>query len=166
MASEEKKEWPISMINETSNCNMTSNYAVHPGSPVGRTYGLQKKFIILERDQIQLKGILMHAWSDEVHFINRTVLAWSHGRNAGLCFLTFVSFIIEMRKKSVSWEAYFCLVFRPLCLPLRITSIANMLLRWPICYQPTEQHQPTPLKNFTFSFSIKMLSVLPSSLVS
>lgn len=36
MTSEEKKERPISMINEASNYNMTSDYAVHPMSPVGR----------------------------------------------------------------------------------------------------------------------------------
>ena len=36
MTSEEKKERPISMINEASNYNMTSDYAVHPLSPVGR----------------------------------------------------------------------------------------------------------------------------------
>lgn len=36
-----------------------------------RLHGHQKKFIILERGQIQLKGILMHLWSDEVGFINR-----------------------------------------------------------------------------------------------
>lgn len=36
-----------------------------------RPHGLQKKFIILERDQIQLKGILMHLWLDEVGFISR-----------------------------------------------------------------------------------------------
>ena len=36
-----------------------------------RLHGPQKKFIILGRDQIQLKGILMHLWSDEVGFINR-----------------------------------------------------------------------------------------------
>uniref|UniRef100_A0A1D5RAP7 Pleckstrin homology domain containing A5 n=1 Tax=Macaca mulatta TaxID=9544 RepID=A0A1D5RAP7_MACMU len=36
MTSEEKKERPISMINEASNYNVTSDYAVHPMSPVGR----------------------------------------------------------------------------------------------------------------------------------
>nr|XP_023410467.1 pleckstrin homology domain-containing family A member 5 isoform X1 [Loxodonta africana] len=36
MTSEEKKERPISMINEASNYSMTSDYAVHPVSPVGR----------------------------------------------------------------------------------------------------------------------------------
>ncbi|XP_065742943.1 pleckstrin homology domain-containing family A member 5 isoform X22 [Phocoena phocoena] len=36
MTSDEKKERPISMINEASNYNMTSDYAVHPVSPVGR----------------------------------------------------------------------------------------------------------------------------------
>ncbi|KFO36584.1 Pleckstrin homology domain-containing family A member 5 [Fukomys damarensis] len=36
MTSEEKKERPISMINEASNHNMSSDYAVHPMSPVGR----------------------------------------------------------------------------------------------------------------------------------
>lgn len=75
MTSEEKKERPISLINEASNYNVTSDYAVHPMSPVGRTSRASKKFIILERGQIQLKGILMHPWSDEVGFINRTVLA-------------------------------------------------------------------------------------------
>eukprot|EP00069_Balaena_mysticetus_P002442 bmy_16146T0 len=36
MTSDEKKERPISMINEASNYNTTSDYAVHPVSPVGR----------------------------------------------------------------------------------------------------------------------------------
>ena len=36
MTPEEKKERPISMINEASNYNMTSDYAAHPMSPVGR----------------------------------------------------------------------------------------------------------------------------------
>nr|XP_020143188.1 pleckstrin homology domain-containing family A member 5 isoform X3 [Microcebus murinus] len=43
MTSEEKKERPISMINEASNYNMTSDYAVHPMSPVGRTSRSSKK---------------------------------------------------------------------------------------------------------------------------
>nr|XP_025850937.1 pleckstrin homology domain-containing family A member 5 isoform X8 [Vulpes vulpes] len=43
MTSEEKKERPISMINEASNYNMTSDYAVHPMSPVGRTSRASKK---------------------------------------------------------------------------------------------------------------------------
>ncbi|XP_045410197.1 pleckstrin homology domain-containing family A member 5 isoform X3 [Lemur catta] len=43
MTSEEKKERPISMINEASNYNITSDYAVHPMSPVGRTSRASKK---------------------------------------------------------------------------------------------------------------------------
>ncbi|XP_037700936.1 pleckstrin homology domain-containing family A member 5 isoform X4 [Choloepus didactylus] len=43
MTSDEKKERPISMINEASNYNMTSDYAVHPVSPVGRTSRSSKK---------------------------------------------------------------------------------------------------------------------------
>ncbi|XP_032329167.1 pleckstrin homology domain-containing family A member 5 isoform X6 [Camelus ferus] len=43
MTSEEKKERPISMINEASNYNMASDYAVHPMSPVGRTSRSSKK---------------------------------------------------------------------------------------------------------------------------
>ncbi|XP_032972778.1 pleckstrin homology domain-containing family A member 5 isoform X13 [Rhinolophus ferrumequinum] len=43
MTSEEKKERPISMINEASNYNMTSDYAVHPMSPVGRSSRASKK---------------------------------------------------------------------------------------------------------------------------
>lgn len=43
MTSEEKKERPISMINEASNYNMTSDYAVHPMSPIGRTSRASKK---------------------------------------------------------------------------------------------------------------------------
>ncbi|XP_054447360.1 pleckstrin homology domain-containing family A member 5 isoform X6 [Pteronotus mesoamericanus] len=43
MTSEEKKERPITMINEASNYNMTSDYAVHPLSPVGRTSRASKK---------------------------------------------------------------------------------------------------------------------------
>ncbi|XP_023565295.1 pleckstrin homology domain-containing family A member 5 isoform X2 [Octodon degus] len=43
MTSEEKKERPLSMINEASNHNMTSDYAVHPMSPVGRTSRSSKK---------------------------------------------------------------------------------------------------------------------------
>ncbi|XP_012927939.1 pleckstrin homology domain-containing family A member 5 isoform X4 [Heterocephalus glaber] len=43
MTSEEKKERPISMINEASNHNMVSDYAVHPLSPVGRTSRSSKK---------------------------------------------------------------------------------------------------------------------------
>ncbi|XP_043737440.1 pleckstrin homology domain-containing family A member 5 isoform X5 [Cervus elaphus] len=43
MTSEDKKERPISMINEASNYNMTSDYAVHPMSPVGRTSRASKK---------------------------------------------------------------------------------------------------------------------------
>ncbi|XP_047722333.1 pleckstrin homology domain-containing family A member 5 isoform X3 [Prionailurus viverrinus] len=43
MTSEEKKERPISMINEASNYNMTSDYGVHPMSPVGRTSRSSKK---------------------------------------------------------------------------------------------------------------------------
>uniref|UniRef100_A0A5F9D913 Pleckstrin homology domain containing A5 n=1 Tax=Oryctolagus cuniculus TaxID=9986 RepID=A0A5F9D913_RABIT len=43
MTSEEKKERPISMINEASNYNVTSDYAVHPMSPVGRTSRASKK---------------------------------------------------------------------------------------------------------------------------
>ncbi|XP_076796839.1 pleckstrin homology domain-containing family A member 5 isoform X3 [Arvicanthis niloticus] len=43
MTSEEKKERPISMINEASNYNMASDYTVHPMSPVGRTSRASKK---------------------------------------------------------------------------------------------------------------------------
>ncbi|XP_016052905.1 PREDICTED: pleckstrin homology domain-containing family A member 5 isoform X2 [Miniopterus natalensis] len=43
MTSEDKKERPISMINEASNYNMTSDYAVHPMSPIGRTSRASKK---------------------------------------------------------------------------------------------------------------------------
>ncbi|XP_075838536.1 pleckstrin homology domain-containing family A member 5 isoform X21 [Microtus pennsylvanicus] len=43
MTSEEKKERPISMINEASNYTMASDYAVHPMSPVGRTSRASKK---------------------------------------------------------------------------------------------------------------------------
>ncbi|XP_061060757.1 pleckstrin homology domain-containing family A member 5 isoform X2 [Eubalaena glacialis] len=43
MTSDEKKERPISMINEASNYNTTSDYAVHPVSPVGRTSRASKK---------------------------------------------------------------------------------------------------------------------------
>ncbi|XFG00596.1 hypothetical protein AB1E19_004220 [Capra hircus] len=43
MTSEEKKERPLSMINEASNYNMTTDYAVHPMSPVGRTSRASKK---------------------------------------------------------------------------------------------------------------------------
>ncbi|XP_053414090.1 pleckstrin homology domain-containing family A member 5 isoform X14 [Nycticebus coucang] len=43
MTSEEKKERPISMINEASNYSMTSDYAVHPMSPLGRTSRASKK---------------------------------------------------------------------------------------------------------------------------
>uniref|UniRef100_A0A8D2DLC6 Pleckstrin homology domain containing A5 n=1 Tax=Sciurus vulgaris TaxID=55149 RepID=A0A8D2DLC6_SCIVU len=43
MTSEEKKERPISMINEASNYNMTSDYTVHPMSPIGRTSRASKK---------------------------------------------------------------------------------------------------------------------------
>ncbi|XP_036021632.1 pleckstrin homology domain-containing family A member 5 isoform X23 [Mus musculus] len=43
MTSEDKKERPISMINEASNYNMASDYAVHPMSPVGRTSRASKK---------------------------------------------------------------------------------------------------------------------------
>ncbi|XP_006888506.1 PREDICTED: pleckstrin homology domain-containing family A member 5-like isoform X2 [Elephantulus edwardii] len=43
MTSEEKKERPISMINEASNYSMTSDYAVHPMSPIGRTSRASKK---------------------------------------------------------------------------------------------------------------------------
>ncbi|KAM9229311.1 pleckstrin homology domain-containing family A member 5 isoform 2-T2 [Dugong dugon] len=43
MTSEEKKERPISMINEASNYSMTSDYALHPLSPVGRTSRASKK---------------------------------------------------------------------------------------------------------------------------
>ncbi|XP_059041909.1 pleckstrin homology domain-containing family A member 5 isoform X8 [Mustela lutreola] len=43
MTPEEKKERPISMINEASNYNMTSDYAAHPMSPIGRTSRASKK---------------------------------------------------------------------------------------------------------------------------
>ncbi|OBS60451.1 hypothetical protein A6R68_08418 [Neotoma lepida] len=43
MTSEEKKERPISVINEASNYNMASDYAVHPMSPMGRTSRTSKK---------------------------------------------------------------------------------------------------------------------------
>ncbi|KAM9672288.1 pleckstrin homology domain-containing family A member 5 isoform 1-T1 [Trichechus inunguis] len=43
MTSEEKKERPISMINEASNYSMTSDYALYPVSPVGRTSRASKK---------------------------------------------------------------------------------------------------------------------------
>ncbi|CAO2607069.1 Pleckstrin homology domain-containing family A member 5 [Lemmus lemmus] len=43
MTSEEKKERPISVINEASNYSMASDYAVHPMSPVGRTSRASKK---------------------------------------------------------------------------------------------------------------------------
>lgn len=36
MTSEEKKERPISMICEATNYNVTSDYAAHPMSPLGR----------------------------------------------------------------------------------------------------------------------------------
>ncbi|XP_031239628.1 pleckstrin homology domain-containing family A member 5 isoform X19 [Mastomys coucha] len=43
MTSEEKKERPISMINEASSYNMASDYTMHPMSPVGRTSRASKK---------------------------------------------------------------------------------------------------------------------------
>ncbi|KFP27827.1 Pleckstrin homology domain-containing family A member 5, partial [Colius striatus] len=43
MTSEEKKDRPISMICEATNYNLTSDYAAHPMSPVGRTSRSSKK---------------------------------------------------------------------------------------------------------------------------
>ncbi|XP_035304306.1 pleckstrin homology domain-containing family A member 5 isoform X7 [Cricetulus griseus] len=43
MTSDEKKERPISLINEASNYSMASDYTVHPMSPVGRTSRASKK---------------------------------------------------------------------------------------------------------------------------
>ncbi|NXV43266.1 PKHA5 protein, partial [Uria aalge] len=43
MTSEEKKERPISMICEATNYNLTSDYAAHPMSPVGRASRSSKK---------------------------------------------------------------------------------------------------------------------------
>ncbi|XP_061844837.1 pleckstrin homology domain-containing family A member 5 isoform X5 [Colius striatus] len=43
MTSEEKKDRPISMICEATNYNLTSDYAAHPVSPVGRTSRSSKK---------------------------------------------------------------------------------------------------------------------------
>ncbi|KAM6137315.1 pleckstrin homology domain-containing family A member 5 isoform 3-T3 [Pterocles gutturalis] len=43
MTSEEKKERPVSVICEAANYNMTSDYAPHPMSPVGRTSRSSKK---------------------------------------------------------------------------------------------------------------------------
>ncbi|XP_014395649.1 PREDICTED: pleckstrin homology domain-containing family A member 5 isoform X10 [Myotis brandtii] len=43
MTSEDKKERSISMTNEASSYNMTSDYAVYPMSPVGRTSRASKK---------------------------------------------------------------------------------------------------------------------------
>ncbi|XP_009704911.1 PREDICTED: pleckstrin homology domain-containing family A member 5 [Cariama cristata] len=43
MTSEEKKERPVSMICEATNYNLTSDYATHPMSPVGRTSRSSKK---------------------------------------------------------------------------------------------------------------------------
>ncbi|XP_065539607.1 pleckstrin homology domain-containing family A member 5 isoform X11 [Lathamus discolor] len=43
MTSEEKKERPISMICEATNYNVTSDYAAHPMSPLGRTSRSSKK---------------------------------------------------------------------------------------------------------------------------
>ncbi|XP_075408135.1 pleckstrin homology domain-containing family A member 5 isoform X2 [Tenrec ecaudatus] len=43
MTAEERKEQPISMMNEASNYSMTSDYAMHPMSPIGRTSRASKK---------------------------------------------------------------------------------------------------------------------------
>uniref|UniRef100_A0A8C3BJX6 Pleckstrin homology domain containing A5 n=1 Tax=Cairina moschata TaxID=8855 RepID=A0A8C3BJX6_CAIMO len=43
MTSEEKKERPVSMLCEATNYNLTSDYAAHPMSPVGRTSRPSKK---------------------------------------------------------------------------------------------------------------------------
>ncbi|XP_067415272.1 pleckstrin homology domain-containing family A member 5 isoform X1 [Emydura macquarii macquarii] len=43
MTSEEKKERPANTISEASNSNLTSDYVVHPMSPVGRTSRSSKK---------------------------------------------------------------------------------------------------------------------------
>ncbi|XP_031962062.1 pleckstrin homology domain-containing family A member 5 isoform X8 [Corvus moneduloides] len=43
MSSEEKKERPVSMICEPTNYNLTSDYAAHPMSPLGRTSRSSKK---------------------------------------------------------------------------------------------------------------------------
>ncbi|XP_066855437.1 pleckstrin homology domain-containing family A member 5 isoform X10 [Anser cygnoides] len=43
MTSEEKKERPVSMLGEATNYNLTSDYAAHPMSPVGRTSRSSKK---------------------------------------------------------------------------------------------------------------------------
>ncbi|XP_035203742.1 pleckstrin homology domain-containing family A member 5 isoform X30 [Oxyura jamaicensis] len=43
MTSEEKKERPVSMLSEATNYNLTSDYAAHPMSPVGRTSRSSKK---------------------------------------------------------------------------------------------------------------------------
>ncbi|XP_044848700.1 pleckstrin homology domain-containing family A member 5 isoform X3 [Mauremys mutica] len=43
MTSEEKKERTVSTISDASNYNLTSDYAVHPVSPVGRTSRSSKK---------------------------------------------------------------------------------------------------------------------------
>ncbi|XP_019371159.1 PREDICTED: pleckstrin homology domain-containing family A member 5 isoform X5 [Gavialis gangeticus] len=43
MTSEEKKDRPVSTISEATNYNVTTDYAVHPMSPVGRTSRSSKK---------------------------------------------------------------------------------------------------------------------------
>ncbi|XP_010150970.1 PREDICTED: pleckstrin homology domain-containing family A member 5 [Eurypyga helias] len=43
MTSEEKKERPVSMLCEATNYNLSSDYAAHPMSPVGRTSRSSKK---------------------------------------------------------------------------------------------------------------------------
>ncbi|XP_044308114.1 pleckstrin homology domain-containing family A member 5 isoform X11 [Varanus komodoensis] len=43
MTSEEKKERPINMISEAAHYNLTSDYAAHPMSPLGRTSRSSKK---------------------------------------------------------------------------------------------------------------------------
>ncbi|NWR91059.1 PKHA5 protein, partial [Furnarius figulus] len=43
MTSEEKKDRPVTMICEATNYNLTSDYAAHPMSPVGRTSRSSKK---------------------------------------------------------------------------------------------------------------------------
>lgn len=60
MTSEEKKERPISMINEASNYNVTSDYAVHPMSPVGRVSYFAYWWLLINGSQDSLPLLIMN----------------------------------------------------------------------------------------------------------
>uniref|UniRef100_A0A803Y587 Uncharacterized protein n=1 Tax=Meleagris gallopavo TaxID=9103 RepID=A0A803Y587_MELGA len=96
MTSEEKKERPVSVICEATNYNLTSDYAAHPMSPVGRTSRSSKKVHNFGKRSNSIKRnpnapVVRRGWLYKQVFFPFLSLEWF------FCWLGFLFFVFFMR---------------------------------------------------------------------